>query len=204
MAGRIPAIRRFNSGVGPSSTPYKKNSTDDVVKYIDDSGRKNSTLNQETDRLETAMPPWILKYVDDVNAGERHFLKNAVSIFSQLTEHKDIHAEECQSAFRRIRSNSELYGMSVNQRKTQLLCITAAVYSTVSSHIKLDDGTLLKSQDSMTLLGFRFGYRPNLDAHMDLIWKKFNVRMWVIRHLKQSGVPDKTSRLFSLAPSAHQ
>ena len=43
----------------------------------------------------------------------------------------------------------------------------------------------------MTLLGFKFGHRPNLDAHMELVWRKFNVRMWVIRHLKQSGVPDK-------------
>ena len=125
LAGRISAIRRFNSGVGPASTPYKKACTDGVLRYIDESGRENSTFDQATDHLETPdtwreMPPWILKYVDDVNAGERHFLKNAVSTFSQLTEHKDIRAEECERAFRKIKSNSESYGMCVNQKKTQL------------------------------------------------------------------------------------
>ena len=43
----------------------------------------------------------------------------------------------------------------------------------------------------MTILGFRFGSRPNINAHMDLITSKYNARSWVVRHLKLSGVPEK-------------
>ena len=39
LAGRIAAVRRFNSGVGPASTPCKLASTDGVLRYIDSSGR---------------------------------------------------------------------------------------------------------------------------------------------------------------------
>ena len=137
------------------------------------------------------LPPWILKYVDNVNAGERHFLRNAVSTFSQTTERKDLHAKEFQEILNKIKSNAETLGMQVNERKTQLLYVFPAIHSEVSSHIILKDGTQIASQDRMVLLGFAFGNRPNLDTHMDLISKKFNIRVWVVRHLKQSGVPDK-------------
>ena len=57
------------------------------------------------------LPPWILKYVDDVNAGERHFLRNAISTFSQVTEQKNLHAKECQEIFNKIKSNADVLGM---------------------------------------------------------------------------------------------
>lgn len=42
----------------------------------------------------------------------------------------------------------------------------------------------------MTLLGFPFGNRPNIDQHIALIEMKFNARSWLPRHLKNAGVPD--------------
>ena len=43
----------------------------------------------------------------------------------------------------------------------------------------------------MTLLGFQFDNRPSIAAHMGLIKKKFNCRVWLLRHLKQAGVSNK-------------
>ena len=80
--------------------------------------------------------------------------------------------------------------MLVNERKTQLLCVSAAIHSSVSSFIRTAEGTI-ESQQSLTILGFRFGERPTVSEHMKLIQNKVNMRTWAIRHLKQSGVPDK-------------
>ena len=72
--------------------------------------------------------------------------------------------------------------MRVNSQKTQLLCISATLNS---------GDSILESSDSMTLLGFNFSNRPTMSLHLELIKKKFNCRIWLIRHLKQAGLPQK-------------
>ena len=111
--------------------------------------------------------------------------------FTQHKEQKRIRAKECQESFDIIAQNSKQIGMLVNERKTQLVCITAAIHSDVTSYINTNDGGTIESQSSLTILGFRFGERPNLNQHMELVQSKVNMRTWIIRHLKQSGVPDK-------------
>ena len=44
IAGRICALRRFDSGVAIASTPHKLGTTDGVLRYFDESGRNNSTV----------------------------------------------------------------------------------------------------------------------------------------------------------------
>lgn len=85
LAGRIGAVLRFDSGVRHSSNPAKMATFDGVLRYDDTSGRENSTIIQHSPPRESNpenlqhVPPWILKYVDDVNVGERHIIKNARS-----------------------------------------------------------------------------------------------------------------------------
>ena len=101
LAGRIGVVRWFDSGVAHASTPRKLGTTDRVLRYIDESGQDNSSINfASTSALPLPshwqeIPSWVDKYVDDVNAGERHYLKNAVSSFSQNKEQKKIHATAC-------------------------------------------------------------------------------------------------------------
>ena len=197
LAGRIGAVRRFDSGVAVSSTPRKAGTTDGVLRYVDESGRQDSTWNTAVDRTILdpqewpPFMPWSLKYVDDVNAGERLCLRNATSIFSQAKEQKILQALECQSIFGIICDNATKIGMVVNPKKTQLLCVSPAIYSDVSAFITTPDGGKIESQESMTVLGFRFGNRPNVSEHMRLIRDKFNARSWIVRHLKGAGVPEK-------------
>ena len=49
----------------------------------------------------------------------------------------------------------------------------------------------MDSSSEMILLGFKFGNKPTVAAHVDFIISKFNSRSWLIRHLKQAGVPDQ-------------
>ena len=197
LAGRIGAVRRFNSGVEHASTPWKLGTTDGVLRYLDCSGRENSTLTMIDPSLLACppnwrdIPPWVLKFVDDVNVGERHFLRNAISTYSQEKERKRIKATSCEEIFSSITRVSENIGMKVNQSKTQLLCLTAAINSEVSSFITTPSGDTVESSSEMVLLGFKFGNKPTVAAHVDFIISKFNSRSWLIRHLKQAGVPDQ-------------
>ena len=79
--------------------------------------------------------------------------------------------------------------MVVNLKKTQLLCFSSSIHSDVSLYI-CPDGVRIESQEEMVLLGFKFGRRPTVAAHMDLIRKEVSARAWMVRHLKQAGVPD--------------
>ena len=195
LAGRIGAVRRFNSGVVNASTPCKKATTDGVLRYIDVSGRENSTLLEDTPSLLTEprcwpeVPPWLGKYVDDLNTGERLYLRNAISTFSHTKEKKLIRATECERAFAAVFDNATKIGMKVNPSKTQLLCLSSSNSCEVSSFVE-HGGSRIGNVASMTLLGFGFDGRPSVHALVDLIRRKFNSRAWMIRHLKMSGVPD--------------
>ena len=67
LAGRISAIRRFDSGVDKSSTPMKLATTDSVLRYIDESGRQNSIAFDCSYEMEAPpsnwleFPPWVAK-----------------------------------------------------------------------------------------------------------------------------------------------
>ena len=195
IAGRVCTLRRFNSGVAVASTPHKLGATDGVFRYFNKSGRNNTTiadtsLPRQMVQYKNEIQPWTDKYMDDVNIGERLSLLNAVSTFSQHKEKKmRIRASECERLFKVIFKNVTELGMRVNWKKTQLLCITAAVNSDVTAYVQTDE-ELIESSESMTLLGFRFSSKPTVTSHIDSTRTKFNSHSWIIRHLKQAGVKD--------------
>ena len=64
---------------------------------------------------------------------------------------------------------------------------------TSSYTISLESNVRIESQeDSLTILGFAFGTRPDASAHVSLIKKKFGARSWIIRQLRQLGVDPET------------
>ena len=195
MAGRISAIRIFDSGIAHSSTSSKLGTTDGVMKYFDEYGRNNSTFHPLTTGEDPFPPswrpidPWVEKYVDDVNAGERLYLANAISSFSQAKEKKRIRARAYQDYFKKIQTNAEQYGMKVKPHKTQLICISVVINSEVASFVDIENSGEIASGPSIVLLGLGFNNRPTIGAHLDLICGKFYSRSWLIRHLKQAGVP---------------
>ena len=90
------------------------------------------------------------------------------------------------------------YGGIRGSGTNHLLCISAAIHSDVESHMSLENGKTITSQPTVLLLGFQFGSRPTVAAHVELIRKKFIARSWIIRHLKASGVPeDDIAKVFA-------
>ena len=78
--------------------------------------------------------------------------------------------------------------MSVNDDKTQILCITAAKNSSVTSYIRTANGSEVKGGDRLKQLGFNFGTYPNASVQVEHMRKKFRGRLWMIRHLQKAGL----------------
>ena len=101
---------------------------------------------------------------------------------------RSLHAGGCERLFELINRNASARGMKVNPSKTQFMCVSSSIFYDVSSYIDTADGRIC-SQNSLTVLGFAFGDRPTMEAHVSLIQKKFAARFWMIFHLKQKDVP---------------
>ena len=99
----------------------------------------------------------VLKYVDDLIAIEKLFTGAGIFSVCQKKRLIDIHATGSQSFFERVKMRAEAMGMTVNENKTQMICISAAVNSDVNSYIRLLDGTKMVGQEALKQLGFVFG-----------------------------------------------
>ena len=98
-------------------------------------------------------------------------------------------ARQTESFFNTVKSNAAMVGLSVNEKKTQVLCISASNHSNNSAYVRMEDGTKIQSQEQLCQLGFIFGTRPNMDRNMDHLATKFRKRLWLLRHLKKAGIP---------------
>ena len=94
----------------------------------------------------------------------------------------------CENLFRKIKHNADDLGMLVNEDKTRMICLSSAVNCKVESFIVTPNNTVIRNSKDMVLLGFSFDSRPLVAAHLELIKRKFNIRIWLIRHLLAAGV----------------
>ena len=131
-----------------------------------------------------------LKYVDDFLAHEKIALVNGYLIISETKQKRVIHAKKCEEFFDTVKTNAQRIGMTVNDKKTQLLCMSAARDSTVSSYIRLGNGNKIESQSSLKILGFHFSSAPTIDTHVENLKLSFRRRLWMLRHLRKAAVPD--------------
>ena len=96
-----------------------------------------------------------------------------------------LHAYKSERYLKLTTQNATKIGMKINDKKTK---ITVAKNSLVNSHINLRDGSQVYGQETLKMLGFVFGRRPNAAAHVDHIRVKFFACLWVIRHLLKAGL----------------
>ena len=107
-----------------------------------------------------------------------------------------IRAALCEEFFNTVSANAKDVGISVNVKKTQVLCISAVTGSDVDFFIKFGSGDVQKGQNTLKQLGFVFGRRPNAEMHVKNLMTKFRQRIWIIRHLKKALVPKEDLMTF--------
>ena len=132
----------------------------------------------------------LIKYIDDFNAVEKIYKKNPVHLFSTTKPASAVRAIKSEILYEEVKHRADSIGMRVNSKKTQLLCISAAGRADVSTFATSPtDGTMYSSK-SLKILGFHFGTRPNADAQVEHMKKKFYQRLWLLCHLVKNGLPE--------------
>ena len=127
-------------------------------------------------------------YIDDINNIEKVCHLNAVSNISQGRRRILAHAQHCEDNFLAVKRRAASIKMSVNDKKTQLVCISGNLDNDINTYIRTDADTEITGGDSLKLLGFWFGRRPNGDLHVQKMAAKFRARLWALRHLKKSSM----------------
>ena len=77
--------------------------------------------------------------------------------------------------------------MKVNTKKTNLICISDSLNYKTCAYIEDRDGVQIESGERLKLLGWHFSSRPNVDAYLEVMKRRFRERYWVLRHLKHNG-----------------
>ena len=79
--------------------------------------------------------------------------------------------------------------MVVNSGKTNMLCISDALSFRAEGHIYGADGARVGSDgtERIKILGFHFGKRPTVEAHVEALRRRFFSQWWVLYHLKHHG-----------------
>ena len=130
-------------------------------------------------------------YVDDLNVLEKTCQEGAISHISTNKRQLKVHAPKVESFFERVYVAAEEMNMRVNQKKTQILCMSAALNDDVAAYIRpLVGGGVIEttSTDSLKIVGFTFSNKPNVGLHVQTMCSKFLCKLWGFRKLKSSGM----------------
>ena len=130
----------------------------------------------------------IRKYVDDSISTEKLNFGEVVSTEVDGAIIKKRQAHGSQNAYRSITRNAWRIGMVVNERKTNLLCISDAINYRPSAFILDNAGIEIESGKTMRVLGFDFSDRPTASLHVEGVRRRMRMRYWVLRHLAKLGM----------------
>ena len=130
----------------------------------------------------------IRKYVDDCVSSEKLNFGDveAEAVGGELVKRKQ--ARGSQNAYRSTTRNAFRKGMVVNERKTNILCISDALNYKPEAYIFDNSGLEISSGKKMRILGFDFSEKPTVHSHVDSIRKRIRQRYWVLRHLAKFGM----------------
>ena len=166
-------------------------------RQVFDSSAENSfLLNQsEIDRIAPAPPGWVDSpaenkcYVDDFNIVEKIRVAKTPALYSQNKPKRSCRAEKSEELFCRVGENAREMQMRINQKKTQLLCITES-HEDIDAYIDAEQGRI-HSTDKLKILGFTFGKKPTVTQHVNELLGKLRSGIWALTNLKSAGLkPD--------------
>ena len=135
----------------------------------------------------TPTDPNIFIYIDDANAVEKCLVPGSLATISQHKQETIVHAAKSEELFRSVTIRAAHIGMRVNQKKTQLLCVSASSSANISSYIRANDERI-HSTNELKILGFIFGNKPSVKPHVEYMLNKARKRLWTLRQVKKAGL----------------
>ena len=132
----------------------------------------------------------VYKYVDDLTVDEE--IPQDIAYF---IEHGEIDTHiykppDTQKSMIKLEQACQDRGLKINDKKTQLLSISAGRNNTKCC-LTLKDGSTIYSAEMFKLLGFMFSNTPNVHEHINHIVNRATSRSFVIRNLANLDA-DKT------------
>ena len=138
-----------------SAAHYNDSALDDTIRffrlkqrneYDSDDSDINLTFTQSQIDKEIGVPvgwesgdPDVYVYIDDANSVEKVRIPGSIMTISQNKQLVKIHAEKSEELFNNVALRASDIKMKVNDKKTQLLTISANVTSVISSYIRYGD-----------------------------------------------------------------
>ena len=107
-------------------------------------------------------------------------IRNAKSHITSEKRQLHVHADQSELLLEGVQRMADGINMKVNTKKTQLLCIHPFQTDHISTYIRTNDG-ILKSEDTLKILGFTFDKSPNANYHVKQLINKFYGMLWSIR-----------------------
>ena len=118
------------------------------------------------------------KYVDDMTTIES--IPRSKEAYYDENENKSFHAEKTENMIKHLQSVCDQKNLKINTDKTQLLAISANREKT-SVWIQAE-GEEIQSRDSLKLLGFHFGSKPDVSHQVAHIKRRAMTRFFVLRY----------------------
>ena len=116
-----------------------------------------------------------MKYIDDFNCCEKLDKFAAPFTLSEQKKVISVTAERTSSLYGELKRRASGIGMKINNKKTQLLCITAAKDSKVEAILRPEcSSEKITSGNSLKIVGFWFGDRPDVSVHVEKMISKFH------------------------------
>ena len=173
----------------------------------DDSMEEDAATQAAVRELDEDLESWVrgldvgpdvielFKYIDDTTSVEIVSKLVTLKHFTTSRTIENVPAHLTRQILRRIAARSEEIGMSVNCKKTQLLCVSADNGCDSVAEISVNN-EVIRSQDSVKVLGFMIGKSPGVHDQVQLMKNKFRARFWSLIHLRRAGF--KGNSLFNL------
>lgn len=136
----------------------------------------------------TRSKPTVKAYIDDYNVIEKVRTSTAIAHITTGKTTYQIHAPESEGVLSQVKDKSKSIGMVVNNEKTQMLCIHPRG-DEMRTFMKAD-GSTIKSQDRLKILGFTFGSTPDVSLNTETTAVKFARLLWGLRFLRKSGMDE--------------
>ena len=169
-------------------------SEDDGAAELDNSIRDHELIRSELLPADwDPGPPMVVKYVDDILGTEALYIPAGKKHLSTKKQTTSMYAKQSEELIAQITDKAAAVGLKVNGKKTQMLCVNAAVSTCVSSYIRnrQEVSSRIKSAETMKILGFYFGSQPKADTHFEEMSRKFRKRLWFLRNIKRATVDQK-------------
>ena len=130
-------------------------------------------------------------YVDDTTLVDSVETSTAALHLTTAATRAHLDGMELERDFFRLNNREEDLNIKINEKKTQLLVIGLPTGHQYTGSVVGPGGDTIEGVEKLKLIGFTFGNRPGVAAHVKAIEERFRRKVWMLYHLWDSGFKGK-------------